>query len=157
MARQVLLVDADAGYGRALAALLRRQGDHVRVVRTGAAALSAARRRRFDLAVVDLFLGGGGAEVARALSRHVPELVLSLGTRLSDDALLEAALGFPVRRKMHLPAALDARGALTAPSVSSSDAACGATRPGSRRRARAASAPVPAPRAPAPVRVRRVG
>ncbi len=156
MERRVLLVDTDAGYGRTLAALLRRQGDRVQAVRTRAAALYAARRRRFDLAVVDLFLGGGGAELARALSRHVPALVLSLGTRLADDDLLEAALGFPVRRKANLPGDLVAR-AFTARGASSSGAACGATRPRSRPRARVANAPAPGPGAPSRARARRAG
>lgn len=156
MQRCVLLVDADAVYGRTLAALLRRQGDLVEWVATRAAALEAARRRRFDLAVVDLFVGGGGPELARALARRVPKLVLSLGARLRDDELLEAALGFPVRRKASLPDALGAP-ALRAASASSSGAACAATRPAARPPARAASAPAPAPAAPARGRGRRPG
>lgn len=140
MERIVLLVDADPSYGRTLAALLRRQGDVVEVVSTRSAALGAARRRRFDLAIVDLFVDGGGAELARSLARRVPVLVLSFGARLHEDELLEAALGFPVRRKTALPALLGAA-ALTGPGASSSDAACAATRRAARPPSRAASAP----------------
>ncbi len=154
MERRVLLVDTDVGYTRALAALLRRRGDHVQSVRTPAAALSAARRRRFDLAVVDLLLGGGGPELAQALSRHVPALVLSLGTRLTDDALLEAALGFPVRRKSHLPRELGLCD-VTDPGASSSGATCAVRRPAARPRARAANARARAPGAPSRARGRR--
>jgi CheY-like chemotaxis protein len=98
----VLVVDADADYGRALAVVLRRTGGRVRVVRTRAQALQAARGTHFDLAVVDLFLGGGGVELARELARHVPRLMLSLAARLERGEILEAALGFPVHRKAAL-------------------------------------------------------
>jgi DNA-binding response OmpR family regulator len=98
----VLVVDGDADYGRALAVVLRRTGDRVRVARTRSQALQAVRHGRFDLAVVDLFLGGGGVELARELARHVPRLMLSLAARLERGEILEAALGFPVHRKATL-------------------------------------------------------
>jgi DNA-binding response OmpR family regulator len=107
--RSILLVESDEGCGRSLAVVLRRQGDHVHVARTRAQALQAARRRPYDLAVVDLFLRGGGAELARDLARSVPRLYLSLGARLEEDEILEAALGFPVYRKAALPGLLRSR------------------------------------------------
>lgn len=111
--RSILLVESDEGCGRSLAVVLRRQGNHVHVARTRAQALQAARRRPYDLAVVDLFLRGGGAELARDLARSVPRLYLSFGARLQEDELLEAALGFPVLRKSALPGLLDARASMT--------------------------------------------
>jgi CheY-like chemotaxis protein len=108
--QSVLVVDSDATYARALAALLRRSGVRVRLARTRAQALLLSRRHRFDLAVVDLFLGGGGVELARELSRRVPRLLLSLGARMGGQELLEAALGFPVRRKVALPSLLSVAG-----------------------------------------------
>ena len=104
--QSVLVVDSDAEYGRSLAMLLRRAGIRVRLARTRAQALQAARRGRFDLAVVDLFLGGGGVELARELSRRVPRLLLSLGARMGGDELLEAVLGFPDRREVAIPGLL---------------------------------------------------
>ena len=65
----VLVVDADADYGRALAVVLRRTGGQVRVVRTRAQALQAAKTARFDLAVVDLFLGGSAAPAVARRAR----------------------------------------------------------------------------------------
>ena len=109
--QSVLVVDSDAEYGRALSALLRRGGIRVRLARTRNQALLLARNQRFDLAVVDLFLGGGGVELARELSRRVPRLLLSLGARMDGQELLEAVLGFPVRRKVALPALLSVAGA----------------------------------------------
>jgi len=110
--RSILLVESDEGCGRSLAVVLRRQGDRVHVARTRAQALQAARRRPYDLAVVDLFLRGGGAELARDLARSVPRLYLSLGARLEEDEILEAALGFPVYRKAALPGLLRSRASI---------------------------------------------
>jgi DNA-binding response OmpR family regulator len=102
-ARAILLVESDKGCGEALARLVRRAGDRVRLVRTPGAALAAARREDFDLAVVDLFVRGGGVDLARRLSRRVGRVYLSVGARLLADELVEAAIGFPVLRKRDLP------------------------------------------------------
>jgi hypothetical protein len=102
-ARAILLVESDAGCGQALARLVRRGGDRVRLVRTPGAALAAAQRESFDVAVVDLFVKGGGVDLAR---RHTPPLkrvYLSVGPRLLTEELLEAAIGFPVLHKRDLP------------------------------------------------------
>jgi DNA-binding response OmpR family regulator len=107
----VLVVDGDRDYARALALLLRREGHRVRVVRTRAQALLASSHERYDLAIVDLFVGGGGAELARLLSRRVGELLLSLAPRMARAEVLEAALGFPVLRKAVLPSRLKGLGA----------------------------------------------
>jgi CheY-like chemotaxis protein len=104
--RSILLVESDEGCGKSLAVVRRRHGDRVHVARTRAQALQAARRRPYDLAVVDLFLRGGGAELARDLARSVPRLYLSFGARLEEGEILEAALGFPVLRKAALPGLL---------------------------------------------------
>jgi CheY-like chemotaxis protein len=99
----VLIVDQDAHYGRALSKVLKSQGDDVRLATTAAGALKAVRERRYDLAIVDVLQEGGGAELARSLSRRVRRLVLSVGASMEGDELLETALGFPVRRKATLP------------------------------------------------------
>ncbi len=72
-------------------------------MRTPAAALAAAQREAFDLAVVDLFVKGGGVDLARRLTRRVPRVYLSVGAQLLTEELIEAAIGFPVLRKSHLP------------------------------------------------------
>jgi DNA-binding response OmpR family regulator len=104
--RGVLLVESDAGCGQALARLVRRRGDRVRLVRTPGAAVAAAQRESYDLAVVDLFVKGGGVDLARRLTRRVPRVYLSVGARLLTDELLEAVIGFPVLRKRDLPSLL---------------------------------------------------
>ncbi len=102
-------------------------------------ALRAARRRRYDLAIVDLMVQGGGAELARKLARRIPRLLLSLGAQLERDEIIEAALGFPLCRKAALPARL------RAPDASSSGRASAGRRPEARPPFPAASAPFPAP------------
>jgi DNA-binding response OmpR family regulator len=106
LSRTILLVEPDVACGRALAEVLRRGGDRVRVVRTSAQAVQAAARQSYDLAVVDLLIRGGGVELARKLSRRVPRLYLSVGARLLGDEILETALGFPVVRKARVHAHL---------------------------------------------------
>lgn len=135
----VLLVDRDAQTGQALAAILRRNGDVVHVVRNRSQALYALRRQRFDLAIVDLFVDGGGAELARDLAHRVPRVMLCLGTVLQDEDIIEAALGFPVHRKAALPAVL------TDPGASSNGGAFSARCRGSRPPGPAASGPPPGP------------
>jgi DNA-binding response OmpR family regulator len=102
----VLVVDGDRDYARALALLLRRQGHRVRVVRTRTQALHASAQQRYDLAIVDLFLRGGGGDLARVLSSRVGKLLLSLAPRMAEAEILEAALGFPVLQKATLPGSL---------------------------------------------------
>jgi len=63
----VLLVDADPAFGRALALILRRQGARVCLVRNRSQALRAVRRKPFEVAVVDLFVAGGGLELDNEL------------------------------------------------------------------------------------------
>jgi len=135
----VLLVDRDLECGQAIAAVLRRSGDVVYVVRNRSQALQLLKRWRFTLAIVDLFVDGGGLELARELSRQVPRVMLCMGAAMPEDELLEAALGFPVHRKAALPELLKD------PFASSSDEASAGTHRGSRRPLRVANEPAPAP------------
>jgi len=100
----VLLVDSDKRCARTMARLLRSQGSRVQVCQTRAQAVSAVRRKPFDLAIVDIFAAGGGVELAREIAHYVPRVVLSLGMGMKQEEVLEAALGFPVHRKAMLPA-----------------------------------------------------
>jgi CheY-like chemotaxis protein len=139
----LLLVDSDAACGRAIARVLRQQGSRVQLCRTRAQAVAAARRQRFDCAIVDLFVDGGGVELARLLARQVPRVILSLGMGLEQDEILEIALGFPVHRKAKVPALL---GLSRVPGGASNDRASAATLRESPPPSLAATAPSPAPR-----------
>jgi CheY-like chemotaxis protein len=142
----VLLVDSDLACGRAIAVVLRGQGHRVHVVRTRAKALGAARRQAFDLAIVDLFVEGGGVELARDLARHVPRLLLTLGMGLKQEEVLEAALGFPVHRKAVLPSVIAGAGPARARDGASSGRGSAARPPGFAPLPLDASVPAPTPR-----------
>jgi hypothetical protein len=107
--RAILVVEADAAFGRALARLARRSDVRLRLVRTPRAALSAAGRESYDAAVVDLLVKGGGVDLARRLTRRISHVYLSVGPRLLGDELVETAVGFPVLRKNGLPEFFEAR------------------------------------------------
>lgn len=113
--RCILLVESDAGCGRALARLVRRGGDRVRLVRGPREALAAARRQAFDLAVVDLLVRGGGVDLARRLTRRIRRVYLSVGARLLAEELVEAAVGFPVLRKRDLARLVEGAGVALPP------------------------------------------
>ena len=105
----LLLVEPDAAYGRVQAVVFRRLGYTVRLVHTRASALRAIRTAVYDLGVVDLFVAGGGPELARELARGVRRLVLSVGPSLARAEVLAAAAGFPVHRKVALTRVLRRR------------------------------------------------
>jgi CheY-like chemotaxis protein len=137
--RAILLVEADVVSGRTLARVLRRQGARVKVAQTRSQALLAVRRASYDIAVVDMFVAGGGPELALELEQWAPSVVLSLGVGLDGKQALEAANGFPVLRKEALAVLLRAGAA-----SSSGRASAGRPR-GSRRPRLAASEPAPEP------------
>ena len=99
---RLLLVEPDTACGRTLAAVFRRQGYVVRLVHSRAAALRAAREVIYEIGVVDLFVRGGGLELARELRRRVRRLVLCVGPALARAEVLHAAVGFPIHRKTAL-------------------------------------------------------
>lgn len=135
----VLLVESDRPCALALARLLRRRGHRVHVAASAPAALRAAGRESFDLAVVDLLLPGGGVELARRLSKKVPRLYLSVGARLLPGEIIEMALGFPVLRKAKVPGLVRARRGRRAAGVA--EAASGPRGEAPSRRSRTRAAP----------------
>ena len=108
LTRSILLVESDTRCGQALARVLRRNGHRVRLARTAKAAAAAAEKEPFDLAIVDLLIPGGGADLGRRLSDRIPRLYLSIGAHLLPEEIIEVALGFPVLRKAAVPALLGA-------------------------------------------------
>jgi CheY-like chemotaxis protein len=108
LTRSILLVESDTRCGQALARVLRRNGHRVRLARTAKAAATAAQKELFDLAIVDLMIPGGGADLGRQLSQSIPRLYLSIGAHLLPEEIIEVALGFPVLRKAAVPALLGA-------------------------------------------------
>jgi signal transduction histidine kinase/CheY-like chemotaxis protein len=90
---QVLLVDDEAAFARAVRDLLTLQGHHVTVVDSAAAALHALDAERFDVVLTDYSLGEvTGAELAERLAERgsAPFVVLVTGyaTEIDDPSLL---------------------------------------------------------------------
>ena len=91
--RAILLVESDTECGRALARLLRRNGHHVRLTRTARAALAAAERETFDMAVVDLLVPGGGVDLGRVrLKLPARQLLRRRGEEARGQKLLMASV-----------------------------------------------------------------
>ncbi len=119
--RSVLLVEDDPSSLAAMVEVLLRDGYRVTTATTGADALEAARRIRFDAFVIDVFLpDAGGLGVARALGQQredaaLPVLfVTGLSTPAVRDALSPApVLLKPLRRRQLLDAVQDVMGRRT--------------------------------------------
>jgi CheY-like chemotaxis protein len=89
----VLLVDDEPAFARAVRDLLGLQGHHVTVVHSAAAALDAIGARSFDVVLTDYSLGEvTGAELAEQLADRggAPFVVLVTGyaTEIDDPSLL---------------------------------------------------------------------
>jgi DNA-binding response OmpR family regulator len=87
---KILVVDDDAGVRFFLEELLTRDGHQVVAVESGEAALECITAQEFDLALVDLKLGGiGGLEVLAALRQRSPDTATIM---LTAHATLETAI-----------------------------------------------------------------
>jgi DNA-binding NtrC family response regulator len=95
MKASVLLVDDDAALRRALADRLAHWGHDVVQAGSGAEAIEAARRREFDLVLLDLSMPGiDGREVLRVLREEgCPSDVVVLTAHGSVEAAVEALKG----------------------------------------------------------------
>ena len=97
--RHVVIVEDHADSAAALAALLKHQGHHVRVVADGERALQAATEHQPDVVLCDIGLPGmDGCEVARRL-RQLPGLkdtllVAMTGRDAEVDRLRAKGAGF---------------------------------------------------------------
>jgi DNA-binding NarL/FixJ family response regulator len=91
---RILLADADAPTRAGLRlALTPERFEIVSEVDGTAAALTAARERSHELALVASDLPGGGLEAVRTITRAVPAMrVVVLSAQPSDDELLDAVL-----------------------------------------------------------------
>jgi DNA-binding response OmpR family regulator len=93
--RRVLVVEDERTIAEAVAARLRAEGFEVEVVGDGPAAVSAVRRGRPDLVVLDVMLPGlDGLEVCRRIQADRPVPVIMLTARDDEtDLLVGLAVG----------------------------------------------------------------
>ncbi len=82
---RILVVDDDAPIRNLLGHVLADVGCRVECVGDGGAALSACRKRSFELAMIDLRLPGiGGLELAAAIGEKWPETAVIIVTGVAD-------------------------------------------------------------------------
>jgi len=87
----ILLVDDDPGVLDVVSFMLRREGFEVDSERDGTAALEAARRKSYDIVVLDVMLPGmSGTDVCRELRSESDVPILMLTAR---DAEIDRVLG----------------------------------------------------------------
>ena len=91
MSSTILLVDDDPGVLDVVSFMLRREGFEVDSERDGTAALEAARRKSYDIVVLDVMLPGmSGTDVCRELRSESDVPILMLTAR---DAEIDRVLG----------------------------------------------------------------
>ena len=91
MSSTVLLVDDDPGVLDVVSFMLRREGFEVDSERDGTAALEAARRKGYDIVILDVMLPGTpGTDVCRELRSESDVPILMLTAR---DAEIDRVLG----------------------------------------------------------------
>jgi two-component system response regulator RegX3 len=90
-AANILVVDDDPGVLDVVAFMLRREGFEVDEEKDGAAALDAARKRPYDIVILDVMLPGmSGTDVCRELRSESDVPILMLTAR---DAEIDRVLG----------------------------------------------------------------
>jgi len=90
-AASVLVVDDDPGVLDVVAFMLRREGFEVDEEKDGAAALDAARKRSYDIVILDIMLPGmSGTDICRELRNESDVPILMLTAR---DAEIDRVLG----------------------------------------------------------------
>jgi two-component system response regulator MtrA len=106
-AASVLVVDDDPGVLDVVAFTLRREGFEVDEERDGSAALQAARRRSYDIVILDVMLPKlSGLEACRRIRERsiVPVVMLTARTGEVDRVLgLEAGADDYVRKPFEIP------------------------------------------------------
>lgn len=106
--KDILVIDDDAAVGLALRRVLERQGHRVAVCDGAEAGLQALRRRRFDVALVDMVMAPpDGAAAVRAIAAEFPGVrlvAISGGGTMSGDGFRPGALA----TQAYLAAALGA-------------------------------------------------
>jgi CheY-like chemotaxis protein len=105
---KVLLVEDNPDVAEVTVELLARMGCETEKVGDAAAALEAVEGGKFDLMLSDIVMAGplNGLDLARAVRKKHPDLLIVLATGYSDVAV-QAATEFTVLRKPYNVADLD--------------------------------------------------
>ncbi|MFA6003518.1 MAG: response regulator [Elusimicrobiota bacterium] len=92
-AASILVIDDDKNQRSMLAFALRDQGHDVVAVENGEKALSAARAKRFDVAICDIMMPGlDGVATLKALKQQYPRLEVIMATGYATPGTAVASL-----------------------------------------------------------------
>ncbi len=100
----VLVADDNADLLKTFATILKRRGFLVETAENGLSAVDKYKKRRFDVALMDIVMPGmNGVEASRRIKEMHPEAAIILMTGYSDEALLKIARDEGARHIVHKP------------------------------------------------------
>jgi two-component system chemotaxis response regulator CheY len=104
----VLVADDNADLLKTFATILKRRGFLVETAENGLSAVDKYKKRRFDVALMDIVMPGmNGVEASRRIKEMHPEAAIILMTGYSDEALLKIARDEGARHIVHKPVKVD--------------------------------------------------
>jgi two-component system chemotaxis response regulator CheY len=105
---KILIADDNEDLLETFAMILTRHGFSVETARNGLSAVEQYRRRRYDVALMDIVMPGlNGVEASRKIKAIDPQAVIILMTGHSDEALLRLARDEGARHVVNKPVKID--------------------------------------------------
>ena len=105
---RVLVVDDNEDLLETFAMILTRHGFSVETARNGLSAVDKYKKRRYDVALMDIVMPGlNGVEASRKIKEIEPEAIIILMTGYSDEALLRLARDEGARHIVNKPVKID--------------------------------------------------
>ena len=105
---KILIADDNEDLLETFAMILTRHGFGVETARNGLSAVEQYRKRRYDVALMDIVMPGlNGVEASRKIKEIDPQAVIILMTGYSDEALLRLARDEGARHVVNKPLKID--------------------------------------------------
>jgi len=105
---KILIADDNEDLLETFAMILTRHGFEVETARNGLSAVDMYRKRRYDVALMDIVMPGlNGVEASRKIKEIDPGAVIILMTGYSDAALLRLARDEGARHVVDKPVKID--------------------------------------------------
>jgi CheY-like chemotaxis protein len=104
----ILVADDNEDLLETFAMILRRHGFLVETAANGPSAVDKYKKRRFDVALIDILMPGmNGVEASRRIKEIHPGTAIILMTGYSDEALIQLARDGGARHILHKPVKID--------------------------------------------------
>jgi CheY-like chemotaxis protein len=104
----ILVADDNEDLLETFALILKRHGFFVETAVSGASAVDKFKKRRFDVALMDIVMPGmNGVEASRKIKEINPEATIILMTGYSDEPLLSLARHEGARYIVHKPVKIE--------------------------------------------------